>query len=157
MATPLSAAARSTAATGLIALTLVGCSAGSDSGTASTTATASSSATTSPSAPTSASAPAPVSPPTTAESAAGVVIAVRIAGGVVTPTNERVDAKVGEKITINVDSDVAEELHVHSVPDHEFEILPVPGQVFSFTVDLPGQVAIELHHSDKTVATLVVR
>lgn len=85
------------------------------------------------------------------------MIAVQIVGGVVTPTNERVDAKVGEKITIKVDSDVDEELHVHSVPNHEFEVLPTRGQVFTFSVDLPGQVAIELHHSDKTVATLVVR
>lgn len=75
----------------------------------------------------------------------------------VTPLNAQFDATVGQPITLRVDSDVAEELHVHSVPEHEYEVLPKPGQVFTFSVDVPGQVAIELHHADKTVATLIVR
>jgi hypothetical protein len=75
----------------------------------------------------------------------------------VTPTNAEFAARVGEPITLNVDSDVDEELHVHSVPEHEYEIKPAAGQTFTFSVTVPGQVAIELHHSDKTVATVTVR
>jgi hypothetical protein len=109
--------------------------------------------TTSPSAATASTQPPGSSQP----AAAGLEIPVQIRGGTVTPLNAQFDAKVGETITLRVDSDVAEELHVHSVPEHEFEVLPKVGQVFSFSVAVPGQVAIELHHSGKTVATLIVR
>lgn len=89
--------------------------------------------------------------------AAGVAIPVTILNGVVTPNNGEYEAKVGEPITLNVDSDVADALHVHSVPEHEFEVKPGTGQTFTFTVTVPGQVVIELHSADKTVATLTVR
>ncbi len=82
---------------------------------------------------------------------------MQIIHGSVTPTNAEYDARVGETITIRVDSDVEEELHVHSVPEHEFQIVPGQSQAFSFSVAVPGRVAIELHHSDVTVATLMVR
>ncbi|KJV03297.1 MULTISPECIES: hypothetical protein [Nocardiaceae] len=80
-----------------------------------------------------------------------------IDGGTVEPTNQRLDASVGQSISMSITSDVADELHVHSVPEHTFEIEPGKDQLFTFTVDVPGQVDIELHHSDRTVATLVVR
>lgn len=95
--------------------------------------------------------------PSTGQSNAGLVIPVQISQGTVTPTNAELEARVGEPITVRIDSDVDEELHVHSVPEHEFEVKPAAGQIFSFIVAIPGQVAIELHHSDKTVATVTVR
>jgi hypothetical protein len=82
---------------------------------------------------------------------------VSIVGGTVEPTNQRLDASVRQSISMSITSDVADELHVHSVPEHTFEIEPGDEQVFTFTVDVPGQVDVELHHSDRTVATLVVR
>lgn len=82
---------------------------------------------------------------------------VSIVGDTVEPTNQRLDASVGQSISMSITSDVTDELHVHSVPEHTFEIEPGKDQVFTFTVDVPGQVDIELHHSDRTVATLVVR
>lgn len=101
------------------------------------------------------------SPPSSATAttavATGLAIPVTIMGGVVTPDNGEYEAKVGEPITINVDSDVVDALHVHSVPEHEFEIKPGTGQNFTFTVTVPGQVVIELHTLEKTVATLTVR
>ncbi|PND54410.1 hypothetical protein CRM90_28170 [Mycobacterium sp. ENV421] len=84
-------------------------------------------------------------------------IPIQIRDGKISPLNAQLDAAVGQPITLRVDSDIDEELHVHSVPEHEYEVLPKPGQVFTFTIDVPGQVAIELHHADKTVATLIVR
>jgi hypothetical protein len=80
-----------------------------------------------------------------------------INGGTVEPTNQRLDAFVGQSISMSISSDITDELHVHSVPEHTFEIEPGKDQVFTFTVDVPGQVDVELHHSDRTVATLVVR
>ncbi|GHP17375.1 hypothetical protein RN2511_021110 [Rhodococcus sp. NKCM2511] len=82
---------------------------------------------------------------------------VSIVGDTVEPTNQRLDASVGQSISMSISSDITDELHVHSVPEHTFEIEPGKDQLFTFTVDVPGQVDVELHHSDRTVATLVVR
>ncbi|MFZ2175257.1 MAG: hypothetical protein WAW17_14745 [Rhodococcus sp. (in: high G+C Gram-positive bacteria)] len=87
----------------------------------------------------------------------GVVIDVRISGGTVTPSNERIDATVGRPVAVRVDSDADDELHVHAVPEKSFEIRPGAGQEFRFTVDVPGQVTLELHETGTTVATLLVR
>ncbi|MFC0447615.1 hypothetical protein [Rhodococcus jostii] len=86
----------------------------------------------------------------------GVVIDVVIKGGTVTPGDERIDAAVGETVTVRIDSDADDELHVHAVPEHSFEIHPGT-QETQFSVDVPGQVAMELHDAGKTVATLLVR
>lgn len=58
---------------------------------------------------------------------------------------------------LQVTSDVADQLHVHSVPEHTFNIEPRPDQTFEFTVDVPGQVDIELHDLNRTVVTIQVR
>ncbi|TDO17303.1 hypothetical protein EV580_0470 [Mycobacterium sp. BK086] len=89
--------------------------------------------------------------------AAGPVVEITIAHGSVTPTNATLTAKVGQPITLRVNSDTDDELHVHSTPDHEFEVVAKPEQEFSFTVDVPGSVAVELHHLDRTVATIQVQ
>ena len=46
---------------------------------------------------------------------------------------------------------------MHSTPEHEFEVSPKPEQEFTFAVDVPGSVAVELHHLDRTVATIQVQ
>ena len=89
--------------------------------------------------------------------AAGPVVEITIAHGTVTPTNASLTAKVGQPITLRVNSDADDELHVHSTPEHEFEVKAQPEQEFSFTVDVPGSVAVELHHLDRTVATIQVQ
>jgi hypothetical protein len=86
-----------------------------------------------------------------------VDIDVMIQGGNVTPTNEQVQAGLHEPIVIHVNSDVADELHVHSTPDHTFKIEAKPNQSFQFTVDVPGKVDIELHQLNRTVATIQVQ
>lgn len=87
----------------------------------------------------------------------GLVIEVTIANGSIAPTNERIEAVVGEPVTVRIDSDTRDELHVHSVPDHTFDVVARQGQTFEFVVDVPGQVALELHDSGRTIATLLVR
>jgi uncharacterized protein (DUF4415 family) len=84
-------------------------------------------------------------------------INVSIKNGTVTPTNEQLQAKVKEPIVIRVDSDAADELHVHSTPEHSFPIAVGPAQQFQFTVDMPGRVDIELHELNKTIATVAVQ
>jgi heme/copper-type cytochrome/quinol oxidase subunit 2 len=88
--------------------------------------------------------------------AAAVVLDVTIAKGQVTPTNATLGAKVGQPITLRVTSDATDELHVHSVPDHKFEVAATANQTFQFSVDVPGSVDVELHHLDRTVATIHV-
>jgi plastocyanin len=95
---------------------------------------------------------------TTSTPAAGnLTVNVTIANQQVNPTNATLQAKTGQPITFNVTSDAADELHVHSVPDHKFEIAAAPNQTFRFTVDVPGNVDVELHHLDRTIATIQVR
>ena len=85
-----------------------------------------------------------------------VVIDVTIAGGKVTPSGEQIEAEVGQPIEIRVDSDAPDSLHVHSSPEREFEVEAADDQVFTFSVDTPGQVEIETHETDTVVAELEV-
>ena len=64
-------------------------------------------------------------------------------------------AKVGEKITLNVDSDREGELHVHSTPEQELEYA-VGTTKLEITIDTPGIVVIEDHHSETTLVSLEV-
>jgi hypothetical protein len=84
-------------------------------------------------------------------------IDVTIQGGNVTPTNEQLEAAVKEPIVIHVNSDVADELHVHSNPEHTFKIEAKPNQTFQFTVEVPGKVDVELHQLNKTIASIQVQ
>ena len=86
-----------------------------------------------------------------------LLIDVTIKGGEVTPTNEQLQGKVGDPIVVRVNSDAADELHVHSNPEHTFKIEPRNGQQFQFTVDVPGTVDIELHQLGRTVASVQVQ
>jgi hypothetical protein len=87
----------------------------------------------------------------------GLSVDITIAHGQVTPANATLQARVRQPITLRVTSDVADELHVHSVPDHKFEVAAAANQTFQFSVDVPGNVDVELHHLDRTVATIQVR
>ncbi len=84
-------------------------------------------------------------------------INVTIAHGQVTPTNADLQARVKQPITLRVTSDVTDELHVHSTPDHKFPVAAAPNQTFQFSVDVPGDVEIELHHLNRTIATIQVQ
>jgi hypothetical protein len=89
--------------------------------------------------------------------AAGLDVNITIANGQVSPSNATLQAKVAQQITLKVTSDAVDELHVHSVPDHKFQVAAAPNQTFQFSVDVPGNVEVELHHLDRTVATIQVR
>ncbi|WP_280454391.1 hypothetical protein [Nocardia brasiliensis] len=88
---------------------------------------------------------------------AQVRIAVRIAGGTVTPTNTRTEARLYQPIIVELDSDAADELHVHSEPSQTFPVEARAGQEFRFVVTVPGRVDIELHRAGKIITTLLIR
>ncbi|WP_375000521.1 hypothetical protein [Aeromicrobium sp. CTD01-1L150] len=89
--------------------------------------------------------------------AEGVQVDVEIADGEVSPQGERVEVTVGEPITISVTSDHEDEIHVHADP--EVSIFAEPGETVeeTFTIDTPGQAAVESHHLGVTIVQLVVR
>ena len=86
-----------------------------------------------------------------------MTIDITIEGGNVTPTNEQLQGKVNEPIVLRVNSDAADEVHVHSVPEHTFKVEPKDGQQFQFSVDVPGNVEIELHELNRVVATVQIQ
>jgi heme/copper-type cytochrome/quinol oxidase subunit 2 len=96
-------------------------------------------------------------PPNEPASPAGLTVDVTIANGQVNPTNATLQAKVKQQITLHVTSDATDELHVHSVPNHKFQVAAAPNQTFRFSVDVPGDVEVELHHLKRTIATIQVR
>lgn len=138
---------RALAMTAAAVVVLSGCGGTSDEGGADTTAAQSNppAATASPTEGVDAAQPAPL------------VIDITIEGGEVTPTNVAREAGVGQPIELRVDSDSADELHVHSTPEHTFDVGVGAGQTYRFTVDMPGRVDVELHELHKTIATIQVR
>ena len=136
---------RSLLAVGVAVLVAVaGCGSTQAPPAAPTSSQAASAATTS----ASPSAPAP---------SAATVVPITIAAGVVTPTNAEAEATVGQPIALEVTSDATDSIHVHSVPEHSFDVEARPGQRFEFTVGVPGRVDVELHDLNRTIVTLVVR
>ena len=98
------------------------------------------------------------SPNPTAEKPPGAfVVDIAIKDGKVTPQGDRVDVEVGQKVTLHITSDAHDTIHVHSEPEREYEIGPGDDVEKSFTIDTPGQVAVEAHHLDATIVQLVVR
>ena len=92
-----------------------------------------------------------------AEPSEDVVVDIAVKDGKVTPQGDRVEMKVGQKVTLHITSDAHETIHVHSEPEHEYEIGEGDDIEKSFTIDKPGQIAVEAHHLGVTIAQLVVR
>jgi len=86
-----------------------------------------------------------------------VAMDVTIIDGEVLPRGARVELKVGQPLTLTVHSDTADELHVHTDPELEFAVKAASNQRFTFTVDQPGKVAVELHRLDVVIAEVLVR
>lgn len=89
---------------------------------------------------------------------AATVVNIAIKDGKVTPQGRRVEVKVGEPIELRVTSDKKDEVHVHSEPEHEYEVAAgAKDKEFIFAIDTPGQVAVESHGLGVTIVQLVVR
>lgn len=140
--------ARRTAAAATLALALALAACGADDSAAPET---------SPSASTEATAEQPGGDEETAEPEA-VTIDVTVSADGVEPRGERVEVAVGQPVTLRIDSEVDDEIHVHSDPEHGLDVAAgAKGEELTFTVDRPGQVAVESHHHHATIVQLVVR
>jgi hypothetical protein len=86
----------------------------------------------------------------------GTVVDITFSGDSVTPNGERIEAKVGEPLTLNITADAAGELHVHSTPEQEIAY-DAGSSTHEVTFDQPGVVDIESHDLDKVVVQVEVR
>ena len=86
-----------------------------------------------------------------------MTIEIEFVNGEVIPLNEMIDVTVGEPITLHVVSDADEVIHVHSDPEHTYEVAAGDDKTFTFTIETPGQVAVEAHQLDVTIVELVAR
>lgn len=91
------------------------------------------------------------------ESGRVTTVDVTIEAGAVSPQGGRVEVTAGTPVNLRVTSDVAEQIHVHSDPEHTYEVAAGGSISRTFTVDTPGQVAVEAHGLDVTIVQLVVR
>ncbi|QLQ11212.1 MAG: hypothetical protein HZY75_13525 [Nocardioidaceae bacterium] len=91
---------------------------------------------------------------TPSDTPGGVVIDATIRGENLEPNGDRVKAKVGEPITINVDSDREGEFHAHT-PEQELAY----GEgttTLTLTIDTPGIVEVEDHVAGKVLVSIEV-
>ena len=128
------------------AFALTGCSNAADDVNDTTTTGQSPSASTSPSEPSS---------PSESTSPSDDAIEVEIEGGKISPNGDRVEVKTGEAITLQIDSDRAGELHVHSTPEQELSFDKGESTV-ELTIDTPGIVDVEEHETGVVVLQLEV-
>ena len=84
------------------------------------------------------------------------LISVNIANGKITPGPGKVDVPLGEKVTVEVTSDVAEEVHVHGY-DEFLDLEPGKITKLTFTADIPGVFGAELEGSGKLLFELQVK
>jgi hypothetical protein len=78
-------------------------------------------------------------------------------GGKIEPVGQVVKASTGQDITLVVTSDAKDEIHVHSDPEHEFEVKAGDEEKkFTFSVDTPGTIEVESHGLDVTILKLEV-
>lgn len=96
-------------------------------------------------------------PSATTEAPKGVTVEIEFVNGDVVPRDDKIDVNVGEPVTLHVVSDVAEEIHVHSDPEHEYKVAAGDDTTFTFTIKTPGQVAVEAHELGVRIVELVAR
>ena len=98
----------------------------------------------------------PTGPTSTTTDDGGLAIPITRKDGTFTPNGERVDVEIGQTITLEITSDAAGELHVHSMPEQEVAYAAGTSE-HEITIDRPGVVEVESHDPDSIVIQLEVR
>jgi hypothetical protein len=86
----------------------------------------------------------------------GTLIEARVTGEQVDTAQRRVRIKRGDKVRIRVQSDHAEEVHVHGY-DLSQEVAPGTAAVIDFTADAPGVFEVELEQAGLKLFELEVQ
>jgi len=92
----------------------------------------------------------------TTEQSEPVIIEIVEDNGEIMDSGRTVKVGVGEEIQLNVSSDAADTIHVHSDPEHEFEIGADDDESFTFSIDSPGTYEVESHELDVVILKLQV-
>ena len=131
-----------------LALALTACGgSGDEPGGTTTTSAASSSSSSSSSLSSSSS---------SSSSPAGRTIEVTVTGNKVSPAPTTVDLAVGEKLTLTVTSDHADELHIHGF-EVEKELVAADPLSVTVTGDQPGVYEVETHHPELRLLKIAVK
>jgi hypothetical protein len=85
----------------------------------------------------------------------GTTVDITFKDGKVTPNGDRVKAKLGEPITLDITADTAGEIHVHSTPEQEIEY-DAGTSSKKLTIDKPGIVDVESHDLAQVIVQLQV-
>ena len=105
--------------------------------------------------PSAASSPAAPVSPSTESTDLGPLLTITIAGEDVSPNAEEIHLRTGEKLLVEIDSDRAGELHVHSSSEQFIEF--ADGTTNSeIVVNTPGTVEVEDHDTSAVVALIEV-
>lgn len=90
--------------------------------------------------------------------AAPLTIAITVAKGQVTPSGQKLDAKVGQTVRLTVTSDADDEIHAHTGGDgYELEVRAGQPATGEFVLSSPGSFEVESHHLEKVIVFLNVR
>jgi hypothetical protein len=92
----------------------------------------------------------------TTEQSQPVIIEIVEDDGEVMDSGRTVKVDVGEEVQLNVSSDAADTIHVHSDPEHEFTIGADDDESFRFTIDSPGTYEVESHELEVVILKLEV-
>lgn len=98
---------------------------------------------------------APSSTATTPAGPAARVLTVIVRGGKASGDTDRVGVPLGTRVTLNVTSDAADEVHVHGY-DKEIRIPAGGTGTVTFTADIPGVFEVEMHDSGLQLLQLQV-
>jgi heme/copper-type cytochrome/quinol oxidase subunit 2 len=86
----------------------------------------------------------------------GKLIEIKVTGDQVETAERRVTVATGEKVRIRVQSDVADEVHVHGY-DLKKDVAPGKPAVIEFTADVPGSFEVELEEAHRKLIDLQVQ
>jgi uncharacterized protein YcfL len=147
---------RALAAAVVTTIALTGCANSDGQATEAPTPSESTSAVNSPHhTPSQTSSASPSESPTDAAEDDGRSVEIEIEGDRITPNGERLKLGIGETITLEIRSDRAGELHVHSTPEQMLEFDKGRTTV-ELTIDQPGIVDVEEHESGVVILQLQV-
>jgi hypothetical protein len=87
-----------------------------------------------------------------------LTINITIAGRKTTPSGQKINARVGQKVILNVTSDTDDEIHAHiGGPGYELPAQAGKPATGSFTLDSAGSFEAESHHLEKIIGILNAR
>jgi len=142
------------AAVAAAALALTGC--GSEEPTVTTEETPATSTPSEPTASESASESPSESPSEDSTDDSGPAIEIEIEGDAIEPRGKRIEVKAGEPVALEVESDRAAELHVHSSPEQVLDVKKGESTM-RLIIERPGIVDVEEHDTGIVVFQLEVR